>query len=126
MSLHFHRLTVKEVKKETPECVSVLFDVPETLQNDFQFSQGQSLTLRTTINGEEIRRNYSICSSPLENKLKVAIKKVEGGLFSSFANEQLKKGDVLEFEFAMPGINFPPHTTHQIVPLGKTRQSRGD
>lgn len=109
MSLHFHRLTVKEVKKETPECVSVLFDVPETLQNDFQFSQGQSLTLRTTINGEEIRRNYSICSSPLENKLKVAIKKVEGGLFSSFANEQLKKGDVLDVMPPVGKFNTPLH-----------------
>ncbi len=109
MSLHFHRLSVKEVKKETPECVSVLFDVPETLQNDFQFSQGQSLTLRTTINGEEIRRNYSICSSPLENKLKVAIKKVEGGLFSSFANEQLKKGDVLDVMPPVGKFNTPLH-----------------
>jgi len=113
MSLHFHRLTVKEVKKETPECVSVLFDVPETLQNDFQFSQGQSLTLRTTINGEEIRRNYSICSSPLENKLKVAIKKVEGGLFSSFANEQLKKGDVLDVMPPVGKFNTPLHAEHK-------------
>ena len=96
MSIHFHRLTVKDIKKETPECVSVLFDVPAELKKDFQFSQGQSLTMRTTINGEEVRRTYSICSSPLENQLKVAIKKVEGGLFSGFANEQLKKGDILD------------------------------
>lgn len=96
MSIHFHRLIVKDIKKETPECVSVLFDVPAELKKDFQFSQGQSLTMRTTINGEEVRRTYSICSSPLENQLKVAIKKVEGGLFSGFANEQLKKGDILE------------------------------
>lgn len=96
MSIHFHRLAVKEVKKETPECVSLLFDVPEELKKDFQFSQGQSLTMRAIINGEEVRRTYSICSSPLENQLKVAVKKVEGGSFSSYANEQLKKGDVLE------------------------------
>ena len=96
MSIHFHRLAVKEIKKETPECVSLLFDVPEELKKDFQFSQGQSLTMRAIINGEEVRRTYSICSSPLENQLKVAVKKVEGGLFSGFANEQLKKGDVLE------------------------------
>ena len=96
MSIHFHRLAVKEIKKETPECVSLLFDVPEELKKDFQFSQGQSLTIRAIINGEEVRRTYSICSSPLENQLKVAVKKVEGGLFSGFANEQLKKGDVLE------------------------------
>lgn len=96
MSIHFHRLAVKEINKETPDCVSVLFEVPPELKNDFQFSQGQSLTMRAIINGEEVRRTYSICSSPLEEKLKVAIKKVEGGLFSGFANGQLKKGDVLE------------------------------
>lgn len=96
MSIHFHALKVKEVKKETSDCVSVLFDVPENLQQEFNFTQGQSLTMRATINGEEVRRTYSICSSPLEHQLKVAIKKVDGGLFSSFANEQLKKNDMLE------------------------------
>ncbi len=96
MSIHFHALKVKEIKKETGDCVSVLFDVPENLKEDFRFTQGQSLTMRATINGEEVRRTYSICSSPLEQQLKVAIKKVEGGLFSSFANEQLKMNDVLE------------------------------
>jgi ring-1,2-phenylacetyl-CoA epoxidase subunit PaaE len=96
MSIHFHRLTVKEVKKETPDCVSVLFDIPAELKNNFQFSQGQSLTMRATINGEEVRRTYSICSSPLDNQLKVAIKKVEGGLFSGFANQHLQKGDILD------------------------------
>lgn len=96
MSIHFHRLTVKEVKKETPDCVSVLFDIPAELKNNFQFSQGQSLTMRAIINGEEVRRTYSICSSPLDNQLKVAIKKVEGGLFSGFANQHLQKGDLLD------------------------------
>ena len=96
MSIHFHALKVKEVKKETSDCVSVLFDVPENLKEEFNFTQGQSLTMRATINGEEVRRTYSICSSPLEHQLKVAIKKVEGGLFSNFANEQLKMNDVLE------------------------------
>ena len=96
MSIHFHALKVKEVRKETSDCVSVLFDVPENLKEEFNFTQGQSLTMRATINGEEVRRTYSICSSPLEQQLKVAIKKVDGGLFSSFANEQLKMNDVLE------------------------------
>jgi ring-1,2-phenylacetyl-CoA epoxidase subunit PaaE len=96
MSIHFHPLTVKEVKKETDDCVSVSFEIPEPLKKDFTFSQGQSLTMRTNINKEEVRRTYSICSSPLDNEWKVAIKKVEGGLFSSFANQELKKGDVLE------------------------------
>jgi ring-1,2-phenylacetyl-CoA epoxidase subunit PaaE len=96
MSIHFHKLTIKEVTKETSDCVSVLFDIPEELKDAFQFKQGQSLTVRTTINGEEVRRTYSICSTPVENKWRVAVKKVDGGLFSSFANEQLKKGDTLE------------------------------
>jgi len=96
MSIHFHPLKVKEVKKETDDCVSVTFEIPETLQPDFIFKQGQSLSMRTNINKEEVRRTYSICSSPLDNEWKVAIKKVEGGLFSSFANKELKKGDVLE------------------------------
>lgn len=96
MSIHFHSLRIKEIRKETPECVSVLFDIPDELKNDFRFKQGQSLTMRTLINNEEVRRTYSICSSPLDNEVRVAIKKVDGGLFSSFANERLKAGDTLE------------------------------
>lgn len=96
MSIHFHQLTIKEIKKETPGCVSVTFAIPDELKATFNYKQGQSLTMRTYINKEEVRRTYSICSSPLDSEWKVAVKKVEGGLFSSFANEQLKKGDVLE------------------------------
>jgi ring-1,2-phenylacetyl-CoA epoxidase subunit PaaE len=96
MSIHFHRLTVKDVKRETTDCISVTFEIPAALQKNFTFQQGQSLTMRTHLNNEEVRRTYSICSSPLDNEWRVAIKKVEGGLFSSFANQQLKKGDVLE------------------------------
>lgn len=96
MSIHFHPLRIKDVRKETADCVSILFEVPQELQNSFQFKQGQSLTIRATINNEEVRRTYSICSSPLDKELRVAIKKVDGGLFSSFANEQLKKNDLLE------------------------------
>jgi ring-1,2-phenylacetyl-CoA epoxidase subunit PaaE len=101
MSIHFHPLRVKEVKKETSDCVSVLFDVPENIKEEFSFTQGQSLTMRTIINGEEVRRTYSICSSPFEQQLKVAVKKVEAGAFSIFANDKLKAGDVLE---VMPPI----------------------
>jgi ring-1,2-phenylacetyl-CoA epoxidase subunit PaaE len=96
MSIHFHPLKIKEVRRETPECVSVLLDVPDTLKNDFRFTQGQSLTMRLFVNNEEIRRTYSICSSPIDNEWRVAIKKVEGGLFSSHANEMLKAGDSIE------------------------------
>ncbi len=96
MSIHFHSLTVKEVRKETDDCVSVCFEIPEELKKDFLFQQGQSLTMRTMIGNEEIRRTYSICSSPLDNEWRVAIKKVTGGLFSSYANDELRSGDKLE------------------------------
>ena len=96
MSIHFHPLVIKEIRRETPDCVSLLFEVPETLAADFRFTQGQNLTLRTRIGGQDIRRSYSICSAPFENQLRVAIKKVHGGVFSVFANEQLKPGDLLE------------------------------
>src|SRR6185295_5693139 len=96
MSIHFHPLKIKEVKKETTDCVSVLFEMPDEVKEEFAFSQGQSLTMRALLNNEEVRRTYSICSSPLDNECRVAIKKQEGGLFSSFANDELKKGDTLE------------------------------
>lgn len=96
MSLHFHSLRIKDIKKETADCVSVLFDIPENLKNKFAFSQGQSLTMRAMIQGEEVRRTYSICSSPLDLEWRVAIKKQDQGLFSTFANETLKPGDEIE------------------------------
>ena len=96
MAVHFHPLKVKQVKKETADCVSLLFDVPAALQPAFAFEHGQNITIKKNIDGEEVRRSYSICAAPFENELKVAVKKVDGGKFSSFANEQLKAGDELE------------------------------
>jgi ring-1,2-phenylacetyl-CoA epoxidase subunit PaaE len=101
MSIHFHPLTIAEIRRETPDCVSVAFTITPDLKDTFQFKQGQYVTLRTQINGEEVRRSYSICSSPLDNELRVAVKKTEHGLFSTYANEQLKKGEVLD---VMPPI----------------------
>lgn len=92
----FHPLEVKDIRKETDECVSVEFKVPDNLKQEYQFIQGQYLTLKTDINGEEVRRSYSVCVSPLEEQLRVAIKKVYKGRFSTFANEQLQVGDVLD------------------------------
>jgi ring-1,2-phenylacetyl-CoA epoxidase subunit PaaE len=96
MSIHFHKLRVKEIRRETPDCVSVLFEIPEEIKKDFAFVQGQSLTMRTFFNHEEVRRTYSICSSPIDEEWRVAVKKQEGGLFSGFANEKLKENDILE------------------------------
>jgi len=101
MSLHFHPLTVKEVRRETNDCVSIAFDIPPALEETFAYQHGQYVTLRTFINKEEIRRSYSLCSSPLEKEWRVAVRKVEEGIFSAYANEQLKAGDVLE---VMPPI----------------------
>ncbi len=96
MAAHFHSLKIKNIKKETADCVSVSFEVPENLEKDFLYKEGQNITIKKNVNGEELRRSYSICTAPHENELKVAIKKVDGGLFSSFANNDLHKGDVLE------------------------------
>jgi ring-1,2-phenylacetyl-CoA epoxidase subunit PaaE len=96
MSIHFHSLKVSEVKKEAADCVSIAFEIPPELKETFRFIQGQYITLRTMINGEEIRRSYSICCSPLDDELRVAVKKTEQGIFSTFANEHLRKGDALD------------------------------
>ena len=92
----FHSLTVSDVRRETEDTVSVAFDVPAELKSEYQFKQGQYLTFKKEIGGEEIRRSYSICRSPLDSDLRVAIKKVDGGKFSTYANELLHVGDVLE------------------------------
>ncbi|TCJ13987.1 phenylacetate-CoA oxygenase/reductase subunit PaaK [Flaviaesturariibacter flavus] len=94
--IHFHPLTVKKVQRETDDCVSITFNVPADLREAFRFRAGQTLTFRKTLDGEELRRNYSICSSPLEGVLRVAVKQVPGGKFSTWANTELKAGDTLE------------------------------
>ena len=96
MAIHFHQLRIKDIRKETDECVSIAFEIPDEIEKDFLFIPGQNITLKKSFNGEEIRRSYSICSCPSENELRVAVKKVEGGIFSTFANEDLQEGDVLE------------------------------
>jgi ring-1,2-phenylacetyl-CoA epoxidase subunit PaaE len=103
----FHPLTVKEIRQETPDCVSVAFQLPENLRSDFDFLPGQYLTLKANVGGEELRRSYSICSSPGEEELRVAIKKVDGGRFSTFANEQLTVGTELEVMTPMGNFHIP-------------------
>ena len=94
-STKFYTLRVLDIRPETADTVSVALEVPEALRELFRFKQGQYLTLRTLIDGIDQRRSYSICSAPHENELRVAIKKVEGGVFSTFANERLRVGDEL-------------------------------
>ena len=92
----FYPLKIKTLTPETEECTSILFDCPPDWEEAFRFRQGQHLTLRAVIDGEELRRNYSLCSSPAEQSLRVAVKQIEGGKFSSFVNRQLKPGDTLD------------------------------
>ncbi len=92
----FHKLSIKNIIQETAQAVSVVFDIPDHLTSNFTFQAGQYITIKATINGEEVRRAYSICSSPNSGEVKVAIKAVENGTFSVYATEKLKVGDVLE------------------------------
>lgn len=105
----FYPLKVKEVRPETADCVSVALDVPEELWEAFQFAPGQYLTFRMHMDDAEVRRSYSICASPKDNELRVAIKKVDGGKFSSFANAGLKAGDLLDV--MTPMGKFSPRKT---------------
>jgi ring-1,2-phenylacetyl-CoA epoxidase subunit PaaE len=92
----FHRLAVSELRRETPDAVSLTFAIPKELEQDYRFSPGQYLTLRTTMDGEEVRRSYSICSGPDDGELRIAVKKVDGGAFSNWAADELSCGDVLD------------------------------
>jgi ring-1,2-phenylacetyl-CoA epoxidase subunit PaaE len=96
VSQGFHPLMIADVRRETPEAISIRFAVPEDMREDFAFTSGQYLTLRTELDGAEVRRSYSICSGMDEGELRVAIKRLDGGLFSSFANARLRAGDTIE------------------------------
>lgn len=109
----FHKVKVKSIVRETPDCVSVALDVPAELREAFRFTQGQYLTFRRELNGEELRRSYSICSSPLDNEWRVAIKQVPEGRFSSHAVQQLRVGEELEVMPPMGRFYTELHPEHQ-------------
>lgn len=92
----FYPVKVKSVKKTTADCTLITLDIQEELAADFGFKQGQYLTLKARVNDEELRRSYSLCSSPLDGEWQVAVKKVADGRFSTFVNENLRAGDTLE------------------------------
>lgn len=96
MAPRFHALTVADIRRETDDAVSIAFAVPEPLREDYRFAAGQYLTLKATIDGREVRRSYSICSSPSDGELRVAVRRVDGGLFSSFANDDIRPGDTMQ------------------------------
>jgi ring-1,2-phenylacetyl-CoA epoxidase subunit PaaE len=95
MSVIFHPLRVRHVLPDTTEAVVVSFDVPEPLREVFSFTQGQYLTLRTEIDGQDLRRSYSICAGVDDGELRVGVRKVNGGVFSNWINAHLKPGDVI-------------------------------
>ena len=96
MSTRFYPLTVAEVRRETPEAVSVVLEPPPEARDAFRFEAGQHLTFRRQFAGEDVRRNYSLCVAPSEGRLRIGVKQTAGGLFSTFVNTELKAGDVLE------------------------------
>jgi ring-1,2-phenylacetyl-CoA epoxidase subunit PaaE len=103
----FYPLTVAKVKHETRDAVSLTFAVPPELKSTFAYQQGQHLTLRAMIDGEDVRRSYSICSAVQDEQLRVAIKRTPGGLFSSWANEHLAPGATLDVMPPMGHFNVP-------------------
>jgi len=92
----FHKLKIAEVRRETPDAISIRFEIPDALKDVFAFKAGQHLTLRTDMNGEDIRRNYSVCVSPHENEIRIAVKQMPGGRFSGWANSALAAGHTIE------------------------------
>jgi ring-1,2-phenylacetyl-CoA epoxidase subunit PaaE len=92
----FHSLKIKSILRQTDKAVSITFEVPTALNADFAFTAGQYITLKTVIDAKEIRRDYSLSSSPQSESLTVTVKEIENGVFSSYANTQLKTGDTLE------------------------------
>ena len=96
MAEHFYKLRIAEIVAETDEANSIRFEVPEGLEDVFRFKAGQHLSVRAVINGEEIRRNYSLCVAPSEEQLKVTVKRIAGGVFSNWVGDNLKAGDTLD------------------------------
>jgi ring-1,2-phenylacetyl-CoA epoxidase subunit PaaE len=103
----FHPLTIAEVRNATRDTIAVTFAVPSDLRESFRFQQGQHLTLRASIAGEDVRRSYSICSAVQDGALRVAIKRTQGGLFSGWANDTLRAGQTIEVMPPMGHFNVP-------------------
>src|SRR4051794_40078431 len=101
MAEHFHALRVTEIVPETAEANSIRFEIPAELRDRFAFRAGQHLTLRATIHGEEVRRNYSLCTAPADGDWMVTVKRIGGGIFSNWVGNQLRPGDTLDV--------MPPH-----------------
>jgi ring-1,2-phenylacetyl-CoA epoxidase subunit PaaE len=113
MNPTFHTLRIADIRKETEDTVSISFEIPAELKKDYNYFSGQYLTLKADINGEEIRRSYSLCSAPHEEEWRVAIKQIEEGKFSTFANEKLKVGDTLEVMTPTGNFHLESNPSHK-------------
>jgi len=109
----FYKLSIKEIIKETADAVSILFNVPDELKPYYTFVAGQYVTLKVTLDGQEIRRAYSICSSPKSGELRIAVKAIKTGFFSKFANEKLAIGNVIEVGTPEGKFTFEPKVERQ-------------
>ena len=107
----FHRLTIADLRRETADAVSIAFAVPQEFATDYRFEPGQYLTLKSVIDGEELRRSYSICAGPADGELRIAVKRVEGGVFSAWVNEALAAGDAVDVMTPTGrfGVRHEPH-----------------
>jgi ring-1,2-phenylacetyl-CoA epoxidase subunit PaaE len=114
----FHPLTIAHVARETRDAVAITFDVPSSLKEAFRFVQGQHLTLRAEVDGEDLRRSYSICSAVQDNCLRIAVKKAAGGAFSTWVNEQVKAGQTIEVMPPMGHFNIPLNANNRKHYLG--------
>jgi len=108
----FYQLTVSEIQQETKDSVSIIFNTPQDLKEKFKFIPGQYITIKKILAGQEVRRAYSICSSLKSNSIKIAVKKVDNGLFSKYAVDELKTGDVLEVSRPEGRFDLMPNSKH--------------
>src|SRR5437763_2930409 len=119
MSVAFHRLKMRDVRRETADAVSIAFAVPPQLEENYRYDPGQHLTLRTMLDGAEVRRSYSICTAPEERDLRVVVKQQDGGLFSNWINRAAKPGE--EMDVMTPqgrfGIRPDPDASRDILAI---------
>ncbi len=122
---HFHTLPIIDYRKTTADCAVITFGISPALAETFAYQAGQYVTVHAIINGESVRRSYSICSAPSSGRLSIGVKKIAGGLFSSYANDIVKTGDTLDVmapmgSFVLPVDTAPKHILYIAAGSGIT------
>lgn len=108
MAQHFHSLEIQDVRRETADCISVAFAVSDAFKDAFAFQAGQYVTLRAEVGDQELRRSYSLCSAPHQGEWRVAIKRVEDGMFSQWAHALLQAGATIDVLPPDGHFRYPP------------------